>query len=371
MLTALYIHIPFCNQICSYCDFVKEVASLEKKNDYIEALKVELSNVDDDFTNLKTVYIGGGTPSSLSNELLEDLLEFLNNKIDINRLVEFSIETNPNDLTLEKCKIFTKYGINRVSVGVQTFHKHHLSFLNRSHDDKDVYTAITNLRQAGIKNINIDMIFSLVNQTIEELYYDIKKVKELDIEHVSYYSLILEDKTRLMHLYNKGEISINDEDKEALMYNIVLDELVKQGFEHYEISNFCKNKQYSHHNLVYWTNKDYLGLGAGAHSLFNEHRFYNISSVKKYIEAINQSSQYQTSYIRKRLEEEIIMGLRLLKGINHVKISKEYNINMFEKYDKLHKFIEDDLLQLDGDYIKFTRKGLFLGNIIFGHFLEE
>jgi oxygen-independent coproporphyrinogen-3 oxidase len=173
-----------------------------------------------------------------------------------------------------------------------------------------------------------------------------------------------------MHLYDKGEISINDEDKEGMMYNLVLDSLVESGFEHYEISNFCKDNLYSHHNVVYWTNKDYLGLGAGAHSLLNDKRYYNVSSVKKYIENVESGDLKQTSYERNALQEELMMGLRLLKGVNVSEINKKYNIDLFTKYDKLNYFINENLLQLDKGYLHFTKKGLFVGNVIFGHFLE-
>ena len=369
MLTALYIHIPFCNQICTYCDFVKEVASLEKKNDYINALIREFDSHVDKYGNLKTIYIGGGTPTSLSIEQLTKLLSHITSQIDMDG-VEFSIESNPNDLSYEKVLLLKEFCINRISVGVQTFNEDHLQFLNRNHSQKDIYNAIDNLHKVGIININVDMIFSLVNQNTKELEEDLKRVTELDIKHISYYSLILEERTRLMHLYNKGEISINDEDKEGLMYNIVLDYLVKEGFKHYEISNFCKDNLESKHNVVYWTNKEYLGLGAGAHSLLDNKRYYNIASVKKYIEGINNETIVKTSYDRNELEEELIMGLRLLDGINVSDINQKYNIDLFQKYDKLHYFIEENLLQLDKGYLKFTKKGLFVGNIIFGHFLE-
>lgn len=370
MLTALYIHIPFCNQICTYCDFVKEVASLEKKNAYLNALISEFLSHKEKYSNIKTIYIGGGTPSALSIEQLDLLLHTITSHIDMSKVIEFSIETNPNDLTKDKVSILKKHGINRVSIGVQTFNQSQLTFLNRSHKVEDIEIAINNVKSSGITNINVDMIFSLIGQTKEELEIDIKKVTSLDITHISYYSLILEDRTRLMHLYDKGEISINDEDKEGMMYNLVLDSLVESGFEHYEISNFCKDNLYSHHNVVYWTNKDYLGLGAGAHSLLNDKRYYNVSSVKKYIENVESGDLKQTSYERNALQEELMMGLRLLKGVNVSEINKKYNIDLFTKYDKLHYFINENLLQLDKGYLHFTKKGLFVGNVIFGHFLE-
>lgn len=370
MLTALYIHVPFCDKICTYCDFHKEVASLTKKNDYINALISEFLQNKKKYKNITSIFIGGGTPSSLNIGQLIKILSVIKETIDLSKVIEYTIETNPNDITLDKAQLFKDYGINRVSVGVQSFNDTHLKFMNRQHNKKDVSTAINNLKKVGITNISVDMIFSLINQTVEELVEDILEVINLNINHISYYSLILEERTKLYYLYNKDEISINDEDLEAVMYNIVLDKLQEHGFNHYEISNFAKGQFESVHNTIYWTNKEYLGIGSGAHSLLDNKRFYNIASVKKYTDAISQELEYQTSYERNSLEEEMIMGLRLLKGIHVENINTKYNLDIFKKYDKLHYFIKEDLLQLVDGYIKFTRKGLLLGNMIFEHFLE-
>lgn len=370
MLTALYIHVPFCDSICTYCDFHKEVATFEKKKKYINALIKELKMNHHKYDQIESIYIGGGTPSSLNKELLELLLGTIQSVIDINKVKEYTIETNPNDITKEKALIFKSFGINRVSVGVQSFNDKHLQFMNRTHRKEDVLSAIKNLKLAGINNISVDLIFSLIDQTIEELEEDLNQLIELDIKHVSYYSLILEEKSKLYYLYTKDKISINSDELEALMYNKVIDTLRSNGFKHYEISNFSKENKNSIHNTIYWTNKEYLGIGSGAHSLYENKRFYNVASVKKYTEAIINETEYQTVYERNGLEEEMIMGLRLLKGINVTEVNSKYNIDIFEKYDKLHYFIEEDLLELMGDNLRFTRKGLLLGNIIFGHFLE-
>ena len=369
MLTALYIHVPFCEKICVYCDFHKEMATLSKKTKYIEALIKELVSNKDSLDNIETVYIGGGTPSNLPNELLEKLLIAINDVITINKDTEFSIETNPNDITLTKALLFSKYNINRVSVGVQTFNNDHLKFLGRTHNKDDVINAVNNLHEAGIDNINIDMIFSLVKQTKEELTKDIKEVLNLDITHISYYSLILEEKTTLYHLYNQNLVSMNSEDTEALMYNIVIDSLINNGFNHYEISNFSKNGNESKHNTIYWKNLDYLGIGSGSHSLINNKRFYNESNVTKYINnMLNDISEVKVEYDTEPLREELIMGLRLLKGINILDINDKYNIDLLKDYKELDEFIKKDLLILENGYIHFTRHGLMLGNLVFGIF---
>jgi len=345
------------------------MATLSKKTKYIDALIKELESNKDSFSNIETVYIGGGTPSNLPNDLLEKLLLAINNNIDISKDIEFTIETNPNDITLTKAKLFYKYNINRVSVGVQTFNNDHLKFLGRTHNKDDVINAVNNLHAAGINNINIDMMFSLVKQTKEELINDIKEVFSLDITHISYYSLILEEKTTLYHLYNQNIVSMNSEDTEALMYNIVIDSLVDNGFNHYEISNFCKSGNESKHNTIYWRNLDYLGIGSGSHSLINNKRFYNESNVTKYINnKLNDISEVKVEYETEPLREELIMGLRLLKGINIKDVNKKYNIDLLKDYKELNEFIKKDLLVLENGFIHFTRNGLMLGNLVFGIF---
>lgn len=369
MLTALYIHVPFCEKICVYCDFHKEMATLSKKTKYIDALIKEIEINKDSYKYIETVYIGGGTPSNLPNPLLEKLLIAINDNININKNVEFSIETNPNDINMEKAELFHKYNINRVSVGVQTFNKSHLEFLGRTHNKEDVINAISNLKTSGINNINVDMIFSLVKQTEEELREDIKEVLKLDITHISYYSLILEEKTTLYHLYNQNIVSMNSEDLEALMYNVVIDSLVDNGFNHYEISNFSKNNFQSKHNTIYWTNLNYLGLGSGSHSLIDGKRYYNESNVSKYINnMLNDIIEFKIEYETEPLREELIMGLRLLKGINIEDINKKYSIDLLKDYKELNDFIKKGLLILENGNIHFTRNGLMLGNVVFGIF---
>ncbi|MCK5761377.1 MAG: radical SAM family heme chaperone HemW, partial [Candidatus Izimaplasma sp.] len=266
-------------------------------------------------------------------------------------------------------ELFSKYNINRVSIGVQTFNEAHLKFLGRIHLKKDVTIAIDNLLSCGIDNINVDMIFSLVNQTLEELYEDIKQVTILPIKHISYYSLILEEKTKLHYLYRHNKISMNDEDIEALMYNKVIDKLIEAGFNQYEISNYSKKGYESLHNLVYWHNEQYLGLGSGSHSLYKGIRFSNISNVTKYSKDLVENG-YSTkeTYDVEPLREELIMGLRLISGININIINSKYNVNLFDLYPEINDFIDKKLLVLEDNQLYFTRKGLMLGNIVFSIF---
>ena len=243
MLTALYIHVPFCEKICVYCDFHKEMATFSKQSNYVDALIKEIQMHQDKLHHIQTIFIGGGTPSSLSLDLQEKILSQISQTIDINHVIEYSIESNPNDITKEMVTLWKRYGINRVSVGVQTFNDTQLAFLNRSHRQEDIDSAIQLLKENGITNISIDLIFSLINQTIADIKNDIHHFLLLDIDHVSYYSLILEEKTKLMYLYDKKMIELNSEDIESDMYHLIIDTLASNGYKQYEISNFTRNNK--------------------------------------------------------------------------------------------------------------------------------
>jgi len=346
------------------------MATFSKQSNYIDALLQEIEIHKNQLNCIETIFIGGGTPSGLSLELQEKVLKKLAQTIDINKVIEFSIESNPNDINQEMITLWKQYGINRVSVGVQTFDDKQLSALNRSHRKTDIDTAIHLLKKNGITNISIDLIFSLINQTIEDVKSDLRHFIELDIDHISYYSLILEEKTTLMYLYNKKMIELNSEELESDMYNLIIDSLKDNGYSHYEISNFTKNKKESLHNKAYWTNQEYLGLGSGAHSLFENKRFFNIPNVKEYTTCVLDNKDYRTSYPRDEFYEECIMGLRLMEGINIGDINAKYDIDLIHDVPLLEDYIHQGYLQMEDNRLRFTRKGLMVGNVIFGLFME-
>jgi len=346
------------------------MATFSKQSNYVDALIKEIQMHQDKLHHIQTIFIGGGTPSSLSLDLQEKILSQISQTIDINHVIEYSIESNPNDITKEMVTLWKRYGINRVSVGVQTFNDTQLAFLNRSHRQEDIDSAIQLLKENGITNISIDLIFSLINQTIADIKNDIHHFLLLDIDHVSYYSLILEEKTTLMYLYNKKKIELNSEDLESDMYNVIIDTLKENGYRQYEISNFTRNNKESLHNKTYWTNQEYLGLGSGAHSLFENKRFYNIAKVKHYTEAVLQGKEYRTSYPRDEFYEECIMGLRLLEGIDINFINFKYKIDLIHDIESLEEYIGQGYLEIKDNRLRFTRKGLMVGNVIFGLFME-
>lgn len=365
-MLGLYIHIPFCQAICTYCDFVKEVAKDDKQSAYIKALNKEIISYNLKTKPIHTIYIGGGTPSHLPLKDLESLLITLHEVIDFSHVSEFTMECNPNDVTLKLATLLKAYGVNRISLGVQTFNENQLKFLNRKHTNQQVIDAIGFFNQVGIDNISIDLIFSLINQTINDVKSDLSKALSLNIKHISYYSLILEERTRLHHLVAMNQVKMNDSDLEGLMYETIMDELSETPFNHYEISNYAIPGYESKHNLIYWHNHDYIGVGTGAHGLIHGVRYVNISSVKDYIHAIdNKKSPVLETYDYEGLRDAMLMGLRVLKGVHVETINKTFNVDLFETYPKLNKYIKEGFLAYESGYLKFTKKGLMLGNYIF------
>ena len=372
MLTALYIHIPFCKKICTYCDFHKEMATPQKQEHYIDALVRELALVKEQLTTIKTIFIGGGTPSSLDNNVLTLLLKRIKEVVSFDSLEEYTIETNPNDINEVFVDTILQYGINRVSIGVQTFQAKHLTFIGRTHTVADIHSSVRLLREKGVTNISVDMMFALIDQTMEELQDDIKKVIALNVDHISYYSLILEEKTTLYHLYKKGKIALPSEDLEGDMYETVITSLQEAGFDHYEISNFSKDGKVSKHNLVYWNNEDYLGVGTGSHSHITDKRFYHTKNISAYIEQItehNTVAQYEESC--DNMAETLLVGLRLRKGVSISKFTTLFGADMFEYYPALKEFITTGILEITDGHLRFTTHGLFIGNEVFELFVEE
>ncbi len=372
MLTSIYIHIPFCNHICNYCDFHKSLATDKRKEAYINALIKELQYRKNDLVNIRTVYIGGGTPLSLSQSLLTKLLDTISQVVNTNNLLEYSIETNPNNVTAENVDLLLRYGVTRISIGVQTFNPVQLVFLGRDHKLGDVHRSITLLKEKGLHNINIDLMFSLIHQTIEDVQFDIQEFLKLDVPHISYYSLILEERTKLYQLYEQGKISMNSEDTEGMMYNIVMDVLQKNGYRHYEISNFAKPGYESQHNLTYWRSNEYLGFGSGAHSLYQGKRFYHQANTTKYIRMMEEG-QFESHLEEPHspLHDYLLMGLRLIDGLDLNEIKQRFHVSLLDRFPQLLQHQKDGLIDIQDNRIKLSKTGILLGNVVFSTFVED
>lgn len=329
-----------------------------------------------DLPALRTLYIGGGTPSALSAKQLDYLLTNLEEILDLSRLEEFTIEANPGDLTEDKIAVLQKSKCNRVSLGVQTFDDRMLKKIGRSHNQAQIYETIDALKAAGFHNISIDLIYALPGQTMEQVVDNVAKALALDIPHMSLYSLILENHTVFMNRQRRGNLHLPNEDVESDMFEYILQELEKNGFEHYEISNFTKPGFESRHNLMYWDNSEYYGLGAGASGYLNGMRYRNRGPIQHYLKSIAEKghSRLHEEFLSKteQMEEEMFLGLRKKTGVSMARFTEKFGIDFQERYGQIvTDLVTEGLLQVQGDTIRMTKKGLFLGDTVAERFIVE
>ena len=371
--TSAYVHIPFCTQICYYCDFSKVFIKNQPVDSYLEHLIEEYDSYD--IKKLRTLYIGGGTPTALSAPQLAFLLEKLSDKLDLSYLEELTIEANPGDLDEEKIAVLKDSPVNRVSLGVQTFNDRMLKQIGRSHSEKDIYENIANLKKAGFDNISIDLIYALPKQTMEDVKTNVAKAIALDIPHMSLYSLILENHTVFMNRMRRGKLSLPKEDLEAEMFEYIIAELEKAGFEHYEISNFSKPGFESRHNLMYWDNAEYYGIGAGASGYVDGVRYKNHGPIRHYLQAVeagNARVQEEVLTLKEKMEEEMFLGLRKKSGVSKKRFEEKFGLSFEDQYGAVvSELTEQGLLVPDKDIVRMTKKGLFLGDTVAEKFILE
>lgn len=356
MIRSVYIHIPFCETICTYCDFCKFYYNENMVNLYLDALYQEIK---ENYKNeiIETIYIGGGTPSVLSINQLEKLFEII--KLFKTKDLELTIECNIENISEDKLKLLKKHGVNRISIGIQSMNSNIIKYLNRKHAEKEVFEKMEVVKKY-FHNINVDLIYAVPGETLEVLKKDLDLLIKLDINHISTYSLIIEPHTIL---YNKNEKTI-DEDLDFKMYNLICDKL--KDFEHYEISNFGKIK--SKHNLTYWNNEEYYGFGLGASGYVNNVRYDNTKSFNSYINGnyiLNR--EYQTNKIK--IENEFILGFRKIDGIDIDVFEKKYNKKIVE-IESVRKMLEEEKLILKDNNIFINPKYLYISNEILLNFIE-
>ena len=371
--TSAYVHIPFCTQICYYCDFSKVFIKNQPVDSYLEHLIEEYDSYD--IKKLRTLYIGGGTPTALSAPQLAFLLEKLTDKLDLSYLEELTIEANPGDLDQEKISVLKDSPVNRVSLGVQTFNDRMLKQIGRSHTEKDIYENIANLKKAGFDNISIDLIYALPKQTMEDVKINVAKAIALDIPHMSLYSLILENHTVFMNRMRRGKLPLPKEDLEAEMFDYIIAELEKAGFVHYEISNFSKPGFESRHNLMYWDNAEYYGIGAGASGYVDGVRYKNHGPIRHYLEAVeagNARVQEEVLTLKEQMEEEMFLGLRKKSGVSKKRFEEKFGLSFEDQYGTVvSELTEQGLLVPDRDIVRMTKQGLFLGDTVAEKFILE
>ncbi len=379
---SLYVHIPFCVKKCAYCDFVShnigEFEANKGVERYMEALKLELAHYNKILAQSKimTIYIGGGTPSAIDGALIHDLIQTIRKVAVVDKMAEITIEINPGTLTLEKLNHYLSAGINRVSMGLQTTNESLLMSLGRIHSTNDFITTFNAVKMAGINNISLDLMFGLPNQTLQDIDNALLLIESLKPTHVSAYSLKIEEGTPLYESYAAGKVILPDEGLEREMYHTIEKGLKTLGIEEYELSNFALPGFASKHNLVYWKNEPYLGIGVSSHSKVSCNRFSNISSVNQYIEALEAGNlpidETVTIDEAEDLFETIILGLRLNRGINMQSIGIKYGIDFLEKYsDAIKNLLNSELIHINEDTIVLTELGRDLANQVFLQFMID
>ena len=349
---SLYIHIPFCNKICDYCDFTKLQYFRNFAVDYLKALKDELANYP--IKDLKTIYVGGGTPTALEDDLFLELLKIIDQYRE--GVKEYTFEANPESLSLEKIKMLKEHGVNRISLGVQTTNDAILKAVNRDHSFEQVKTAIKNLKEVGINNINVDLILGLPHTSEKILREDLKNILSLDVKHVSCYGLTVNPHTTL---FNKG-FKEPEGDLLRAYYDIVEEVLTDSGFVHYEVSNWAKPGFQSEHNLTYWRNEQYYGVGLGASGYIAETRYKNTVNLSQYLNRVFVFEKENVSNGDK-FTYQVMLNLRTIEGLSLNKVKESFGVNLLEsKSDAITEFINEGLLTLKDNRLVATYEGMMV-----------
>lgn len=373
----IYIHIPFCKQKCFYCDFCSFANKNEMQEKYVEAVINEIKNITHKKKyTVTTIYLGGGTPSILNPEYIKNILQEIKSSFKILDDAEITIEINPGTVNEEKLKRYKEYGINRLSIGLQSANDKILKNIGRIHDYKQFEETFFFARKCGFKNINVDLMIGLPTQAIEDVKQTLEKIIQKNPEHISVYSLIIEEGTIIEKLINENKLQLPDEETERIMYWTVVNELKENGYNQYEISNFSKKTYESKHNTNCWKQKQYIGLGTSAHSYLNKKRYSNTNNIEEYIKNIQESNISKNITIHEEQTEEstmneyMLLGLRMIQGININEFKQKFKIDPTIKYKEiLEKLQKENLIQITKTSIKLTKQGIDFGNIVWEEFI--
>lgn len=401
----LYIHIPFCKHKCYYCDFVSYANKKKFFKKYVECVKKEIGKyarenrimsehgLEPKYV-IKTIYIGGGTPSLIDEEYIEDILKSIRENFEItsnleenyeaqdeeiknyNSQIETTIEVNPGTVTKEKLQKYLECGINRLSIGLQAVQDNLLKEIGRIHTFEDFQNVYKCAREVGFENINVDLMIGLPNQTLDDVKESTKKVMDLKPEHISVYSLILEENTKLEDMVIKGKLELPDDEIERKMYWYVKKALEKHKYIHYEISNFARPGFESKHNSDCWNQNEYIGIGAAASSFMNNARYENTSDLEEYISNIENDKPSKNIQLQELLDDEskideyMMLSLRKISGVNISEFKRKFNQNPIIRYNKiLEKLIKEELIEIDGNNIRLSSKGIDLANLVWEEFI--
>lgn len=365
----IYVHIPFCKSKCYYCDFTSFAGKENEIETYINRVLEEIESCEKTGFDVSTIYIGGGTPSFINEEYIVKIIEKIKEKFIVKQDAEITIETNPGTLNKEKLESYVKVGINRLSLGLQSTDNNMLKTIGRIHTFKDFLENYKLAREVGFKNINVDLILALPKNEGKSIVSQVKEIIDLNPEHISVYSLILEEGTKLKEMYDERKIELPSDEEERKMYWDVKNVLEENGFVHYEISNFAKKGFESRHNLNCWNQKEYLGFGTVASSYYDKKRFTNPKTIEEYLskkEAILEEEQSRED----EAKEFMLLGLRKIEGVSISEFERKFQINpLFYFRFEISKLTDEDLLEVDLDSVKLTKKGLDLANLVWEEFI--
>lgn len=371
----IYVHIPFCKRKCEYCDFISYSDKNSKIEEYIEAVKkeIELQKIKSEIT---TIYIGGGTPSYIDSKYIKEIMTEIQKK-NVSKYTETTIEVNPGTVTLEKLKDYKDVGINRLSIGLQSAQDELLKQIGRIHNFEQFLETYRMAREVGFKNINVDLMLGLPNQRIKDLKESLEKIIELQPEHISVYSLIVEDGTPIANKLESGELELPDEDLERNMYWYVKNTLELNGYKHYEISNFAKQGYESKHNMNCWNQKEYIGIGIAAHSYRDITRYSNTENLGEYIRNVKNGKLERNRIIHEIQKEDdtkkeyMLLGLRQIDGVKISKFKEKFGDNPIYLFrNELKKLSDENLIIVDEDNIRLTNKGIDLANLVWTEFVN-
>ena len=383
----IYVHIPFCKHKCYYCDFISYANKESLVERYINVLIREITDVAtgnrldyengiDELFNVNTIYIGGGTPSFIESKYIVNIISTIREYFKINENAEITLEVNPGTVNENKLKDYFNAGVNRLSIGLQATNDSLLKEIGRIHTYEEFLNTYKLARKIGFKNINADLMIGLPKQTIEDVEKAVNDLIKLGLEHISVYSLILEEGTVLEEQIRSGKLKLPEDEEEREMYWKVKSILEANGYIHYEISNFAKKGYESQHNLDCWRQKEYVGFGVAAHSYTNDVRYSNIENLEEYIENYENDKLEETFIFNEKLthnmkvKEYMMLGLRKLKGVSIQEFKEKFAANPIYVFkNELEKLVNEDLLEIDGDYIRLTKRGLDLANLVWEEFV--
>lgn len=375
----LYIHIPFCVRKCAYCDFLSFPATERAHETYVAKLIEEIYGQSAGFQDycVTSIFLGGGTPSILSADRMRDLFEALYQCFDIAVDAEISIEANPGTLTMEKLHMYRTCGINRISIGLQSADDEELKALGRIHCYDDFLKSFQRARQAGYTNINVDLMSALPGQTVQSWKNTLRKVMMLKPEHISAYSLIIEEGTPFYDRYHADQSAFPDEEMDREMYHLTKEIMEAQGFERYEISNYAKPGYECRHNIGYWTGVDYLGLGLGASSYTHGFRYHNVTDIDEYLsldlsEGGAAARDIQKMSEKEQIEEFMFLGLRMMKGVSGSEFFERFGLNLWSIYGEVFdRLAAQGLLEVRKPEVRLTELGIDVSNMVLSEFLLE